>query len=299
MESSKDHVTMKQPKTSQEKDLEKRKRHAEAQKRYRDKKGNLKRSELCSKDIDRLRELDLKSKKKKRAKMTKEEKDFARAKDRESKAKKKKVIKEIERVEAERIAKNKEVNSYPCDKRKLRLKKQNDRIQRMIRDGRTEEEKEKRNAGQAAMMREMRREFTKFGRTLARRKARRGMRVSRKLGYLEKYKQRKSRCEEDAFECRWNWDTVDKNGYTWTFKERMEKYLRMYRKKHGVAELEKKENLKRMNRVRVQRHRLKVKKMLEEPVLIDTYGAMGEYELIRERNIRELERLKKESGLFD
>ena len=54
-----------------------------------------------------------------------------------------------------------------------------------------------------------------------------------------------------------------------------------------------------MNRVRVKRHRLKVKKKLEEPVIIDSYGKKGEYELIRERNIRELEKLKQKSGLFD
>ena len=79
----------------------------------------------------------------------------------------------------------------------------------------------------------------------------------------------------------------------------MQKYLREYRKKQESEETERKENLKRMNRVRVQRHRLKVKKKLEEPVIIDSYGKKGEYELIRERNIRELEKLKQKSGLFD
>ena len=79
----------------------------------------------------------------------------------------------------------------------------------------------------------------------------------------------------------------------------MQKYLREYRKKQKSEEIERKENLKRMNRVRVQRHRLKVKKMLEEPVIIDSNGTKGEYEMIRERNIRELEKLKQESGLFD
>ena len=143
----------------------------------------------------------------------------------------------------------------------------------------------------------MRTDFTKLGRKLARRKAREGMRVCSKFGYLDKYKQRKSRCEEDAFEVRYH--GTDRNGYTWIWEDRVKKFLRMHRKNHGLAELEKKENLRRMNRERVQRHRLKVKKMLEEPIIIDTYGTMGEYELLRERNIRELERLKKESGLFE
>ena len=146
-------------------------------------------------------------------------------------------------------------------------------------------------------MREMRSDFTRLGKKLARRKARKGMRVCRKFGFLKKYKQRKSRCEYDAYKIREH--GTDKNGFTWFFKERMQKYLREYRKKQESEEIERKENLKRMNRVRVQRHRLKVKKMLEEPVIIDSNGTKGEYEMIRERNIRELEKLKQESGLFD
>ena len=146
-------------------------------------------------------------------------------------------------------------------------------------------------------MREIRSDFTRLGKKLARRKARKGMRVCRKFGYLQKYKQRRSRCEYDAFKIREH--GTDKNGFTWFFKERMQKYLREYRKKQESEETERKENLKRMNRVRVQRHRLKVKKKLEEPVIIDSYGKKGEYELIRERNIRELEKLKQKSGLFD
>ena len=42
-----------------------------------------------------------------------------------------------------------------------------------------------------------------------------------------------------------------------------------------------------------------VKKLLQDPVFIDDYGPKGDYELLREKNIRELERLKKESGLFN
>ena len=54
-----------------------------------------------------------------------------------------------------------------------------------------------------------------------------------------------------------------------------------------------------MNRKRVQKHRQKVKKMLEEPVIIQDYGKKSDYELLRDKNIEELKRLKKESGLFD
>ena len=189
------------------------------------------------------------------------------------------------------------VDSHPLKKRKLRQKKNNIRIQKKIRDGFTEEQKERRHAEQATMMREMRSDFTRLGKKLARRKARKGMRVCRKFGFLKKYKQRKSRCEYDAYKIREH--GTDKNGFTWFFKKRMQKYLREYRKKQKSEEIERKENLKRMNRVRVQRHRLKVKKIIEEPVIIDSYGKKGEYEMIRERNIRELEKLKQESGLFD
>ena len=74
---------------------------------------------------------------------------------------------------------------------------------------------------------------------------------------------------------------------------------RTYRDTKEVSEIQRKENLKRMNRIRVNRHREKVKKLLEEPVIIEEKGEKCEYEKLRERNIREFERLKKESGLFD
>ena len=277
---------MKEPKKSEEQNIDKRKRHAEAQKRYKEK------------NLAKLRESNKNIQNKKRTNMTKVEKDSVRARDREFKAKKRIKIKETEIKEKEKMEdKKKELDSHPLKKSKLRQKKNNKRIQRKIRDEFTEEQKERRHAEQATMMREMRSDFTRLGKKLARRKARKGMRVCRKFGYLKKYKQRKSRCEYDAYKIREH--GTDKNGFTWFFKKRMQKYLREYRKKQKSEEIERKENLKRMNRVRVQRHRLKVKKMLEEPVIIDSNGTKGEYEMIRERNIRELEKLKQESGLFD
>ena len=54
-----------------------------------------------------------------------------------------------------------------------------------------------------------------------------------------------------------------------------------------------------MNRLRVQRHRMKLKKMLQDPIIIKDCGQKGEYELLREKNIQEFEMLKKKSGLFD
>ena len=69
--------------------------------------------------------------------------------------------------------------------------------------------------------------------------------------------------------------------------------------KEVETDWERKENLKRLNRMRVEKHREKIKKMLKEPVIIKDYGLKGEYELLRERNIKEFEMLKKDSGLFD
>ena len=39
--------------------------------------------------------------------------------------------------------------------------------------------------------------------------------------------------------------------------------------------------------------------MLQEPITIGEYGEKGPYELLRERNIQEFEKLKRDSGLFD
>ena len=53
------------------------------------------------------------------------------------------------------------------------------------------------------------------------------------------------------------------------------------------------------NKLRVKRHRSRVKKKLLEPLIIENNEKKSEYELLRERNIEEFERKKKESGLFD
>ena len=74
--------------------------------------------------------------------------------------------------------------------------------------------------------------------------------------------------------------------------------LMLLRKSEEAAERYKKE-LRKKNRIRVQRHRKKVKKMLQEPVILEENSEKGPYELLRENNIKEFERLKKASGLFD
>ena len=277
---------------------EKRKKHAEAQRRHRDKEGNLKRSEMSSEYLAHVRELDRNNKKTKKENMTKEEHDAFKARDRERKAKERKAKKNREMKDK---AEEKQ-DVHTSKKKKLRQKKHNDRIQRKIRDERTEEEKERRNAEQAGKMRKKRSKFSNEKKMLEKKKSKEAMRVcrSRKFGYLRQYKQRKIRDEIDPSQYG-GWG-VSRNGFSnrtlYLNRRRNQKY-RLYRDTEEESKNKKKEDLKMKNRIRVQRHRERIKKLLEEPVIIDDYGEKGAYELLRESNIREFERLKKESGLFD
>ena len=133
-------------------------------------------------------------------------------------------------------------------------------------------------------MRENRSRMTATGKKLARIMAKIGMREHRKFGYLREYKQRKRRDHYDPE----SWDKAPNP---------VSEYFQKI--KDCDTNFDRKEELKRMNRIRVERHRMKVKKMLQEPIVINDHGEKGEYELIRERNIKEFEMLKKKSGLFD
>ena len=159
----------------------------------------------------------------------------------------------------------------------------NCKTQEKIENKRTEEEKEELNVEKVAIMREKRSQLSHACRVLARIHAKNGMREHRNFGYLREYKQRKRR----AF--------YDPNA--WGKKPNP---ISEYFKKVKVVEttLEKKEKMKKMNQIRVERHRKKIKKLLNESVIVENYGEKGEYELLREKNIQEFERLKKESGLF-
>ena len=119
---------------------------------------------------------------------------------------------------------------------------------------------------------------------LARVKSRLGMREHYKFGYLREYKQRKRR---DSFNPQY-W-TVQSNPVSEYFEK----------VKEVETNEERREELKRINRIRVARHRNKVKKMLQEPIIIEQNFVKGPYELLREKNIQEFEKLKKDSGLFD
>ena len=102
-------------------------------------------------------------------------------------------------------------------------------------------------------------------------------------GYLREYKQRKRRHQNDPY--RYGDAGVSRNGYSiltlYLSRRRKQKLItRLYRDTEEASEKQRKENLKRMNRIRVNRHRQKVKKLLEEPVIIEEKGEKCEYEKI-------------------
>ena len=178
----------------------------------------------------------------------------------------------------------------------------------------TDEDKEKIHVDLAQNMRRKRSVMTLEGTLLAGIKAKEGMRICRRFGFLRKYKQRKIRDDFDPSKyCAFRAKKDGYSTYSWFYIRQQKKFVRMERKrqekteqisrmeflKQNEARMERKEQLKIMNKNRVKRHRMKVEQLLKEPVIIKDYGPKGEYELLREKNIRELERLKKDSGLFD
>ena len=74
----------------------------------------------------------------------------------------------------------------------------------------------------------------------------------------------------------------------------MEWELKERRKENAEKLKERREK----NAERVRRHREKVKAKLEVPVKMPDYE-LSEYELMRQKNIEEIEKMKKEIGLFD
>ena len=314
MPSSKEDLALRWAQLSDEEKCEKRRRHAEAQKRYRARKAKQDRSEMKSEDIERKRALDRKNQQNRRINLSKEEKDSIRAKDRERKAKdRRERKKDRSKDKINKSTSMMKIDLHALVKRKLYQRNENCNNIKKLRGGRTEEKEETDNANLAAIMRERRSLMTKKDTRMARVKAKEGMRICRKIGYLKKYKQRKIRCAFDA--SMYSNFGVNKNGYSslsWFYLKKQARTVRRYRQKEKkkraitIDQLdlknqleEKKETLKRMNRIRVKRHRDKVRKMLQDPIIMEEYGEKGEYELLREENIREFERLKKESGMFD
>ena len=242
--------------------------------------GHKKRSEMGADELSRIRAIDKNKKRKKREEMTDEQREQVRAKDRERKAKNKREKKEktVSKV------KEKKIDVQNFEKKKMKQLLDNCKMKQKLDSQRTEERVEEDQLEMVRSMREKRSKMTVTGKKLARIYAAEGMREHRKFGYLREYKQRKRR---DRFSP----ESWEKENHA------ISEYFRKLKEVETAQE--RKEELKRMNRIRVDRHRKKIKKMLLEPITIERNSEKGEYELLRERNIQEFERLKKESGLFD
>ena len=266
-------------KSEEEKNLI-RKKNKEKVRLSRAKKPDRKRSEMNSDELSKVREKDKMKKKMRRMKMSEEQKSLLRQKDRERKAKgtKKKEERKEKKVEKEKIDMNE------LEKKKMKQLSNNCKTQQKIEAKRTEAEQEEIQVEKVRKMRETRSKMTLAGKELARICAKLGLREHRRFGYLREYKQRKRRSSFDP-------DSWKKEPHA------LSNYFKML--KESETDMERKEELKRMNRIRVEKHRMKMRKILLEPVIIKDYGEKSEYELLREKNIKEFERLKKDSGLFD
>ena len=266
-------------KSEEEKNLI-RKKNKEKVRLSRAKKPDRKRSEMNSDELSKVREKDKMKKKMRRMKMSEEQKSLLRQKDRERKAKgtKKKEERKEKKVEKEKIDMNE------LEKKKMKQLSNNCKTQQKIEAKRTEAEQEEIQVEKVRKMRETRSKMTLAGKELARLRAKLGLREHRRFGYLREYKQRKRRSSFDP-------DSWKKEPHA------LSNYFKML--KESETDMERKEELKRMNRIRVEKHRMKMRKILLEPVIIKDYGEKSEYELLREKNIEEFERLKKDSGLFD
>ena len=273
-------------KSEEEKNLV-RKKNAKKVKVHRAGKVNKMRSEMNLDELSKVRGIDKKKKKNKRIKMTDEQREIVKAKDRERKAKdrekkalerkKKKENNGMEIIETKTDSKN-------WEKKKMKQLMDNCKTQQKLEAKRSEEEREEIEVEKVRIMREKRSKMTVTAEKLARIQAKNGMREHRNFGYLKEYKQRR---RHNLF-----------NPQKWEKEPHaLSEYFRMVRETETTSERE--EKLKKMNQIRVRRHREKIKKMLKEPIILEDYGEKGEYELLREKNIQEFEKLKKESGLFD
>ena len=275
-------------KTEEEKRKE-REKNAEKVRKFWAKNGRKKRSEMNPSELQRQRLMDLNNMKEKKKRMTEEEKSAARAKDRERKARKKSKCKgkeEEKKKDIEERRKNSRlVNELSkFGKRKKKQLTNNCWIQQRLRADRTNEEEEEIQVRMVKNMREKRSKLSVEGQMLARIQAREGMREWRGYGCIREYKQRKKR--------------KSYNPHSWKIEpDAVREYYA--KKKQEETEQDRKEESKRKNRIRVERHRLKIKKLLQDPVIIEYYGEKSQYELVREKNIREREKMMKKSGLFD
>ena len=276
MPTSKEELALRWAEKSEEEKNIVRKKTAERVRIYRAGKVLKKRNEMTAAELSKVRASDKNMKRKKRKEMTEEQKEQAKAKDRERKARNR----ESKTIERQKLPEKKNKDKINDDKRwekkKMKQLTDNCKTQQKLEAQKTEEEREEIQGEKAIRMREKRSQMSLAGKKLAGIIAKEGMREHRRYGYLREYKQRKRRASYNA----WTW-TKDPHPVSEYFKKL----------KEIETDQERKENLKRMNRIRVERHREKVKKMLKEPIIIKDYGEKGEYELLRDRNIEEFKRV--------
>ena len=243
MPNSKEHHALRWALASDEQKNERRRRNAEAQRKCRAKKEKKTRTEMSAEEKERKRTLERKKKMKKRANMTEEEREANSAKDRQRKKKNRTQKKEKESEDKVKMKHAKNSDKNNLEEKKGKQQKNNCRIQRKIRNKRTSQEKEEVNANLAERFREKQAMMTIQGKLLARLRAKLGMRVCRKFGYLRKYKQRKIRDDCDPY--MFATIGVDKNGYSslsQDYQKIQDKIIRKFRKKLEKDEKRKKKS---------------------------------------------------------
>ena len=261
-----------------------RQKNAERMRLARAKNGIKKRSELTPQELDMVRTKDRRLKREKRKEMSEEEKEVVKAKDRLRKSEVAQVKKLTNVTKSLKELQNIDLKLDIKEKKKLKQMSNNCKIQAKIRGNRTEQEAEAVNVDLVIRNRKMRSAMSRSAEILAALEARDGMREYRKFGYLRDYKQRKRRDLYNPNSGKYIYSAI-----TEYFKNRKEKETKE----------DKKQRLKVLNKLRVERHRSRVKKKLLEPLIIENNEKKSEYELLREKNIEEFERKKKEAGLFD
>ena len=261
-----------------------RQKNAERMRLARAKNGIKKRSEMTPQELVMVRTKDRRLKREKRKEMSEEEKEVVKAKDRLRKSEVTQVKKLTNVTKSLKELQNIDLKLDIKEKKKLKQMSNNCKIQAKIRGNRTEQEAEAVNVDLVIRNRKMRSAMSRSAEILAALEAREGMREYRKFGYLRDYKQRKRRDLYNPNSGKYIYSAI-----TEYFKNRKEKETKE----------DKKHRLKVLNKLRVERHRSRVKKKLLEPLIIENNEKKSEYELLREKNIEEFERKKKESGLFD
>ena len=235
-----------------------RQKNAERMRLARAKKGIKKRSEMTPEELDMVRTKDRRQKRDKRKEMSEEEREVVKAKDRVRKAEGSQMKKLTNISKSLKEIKNIDLKIDCKEQKKLKQLMNNCKIQAKIRGNRTEQETEEVNVDLVIRNRRMRSSRSRVGKILAAIEAKEGMREYRKFGFLREYKQRKRRDLDNPHSWQYVYSAVSEY-----FKTRKVKQT----KEHTMEQ--KKYRLKQLNKLRVLRHRRKVKKMLLEPLIIE------------------------------